>query len=66
MKLVTLAVIMATTAHALARPGKVMNEAFLEQYAATLARWYGVSPSDLPLVFPNIGRFSTPDLGFMI
>jgi len=46
--------------------GRWIPTVSVEQYAATLARWYGVSPSDLPLVFPNIGRFSTPDLGFMI
>jgi hypothetical protein len=28
-------------------------------------RWFGVPPSDLPLVFPNIGRFAAPNLGFM-
>jgi hypothetical protein len=37
----------------------------VEQYAATLARWYGVSAADVPIVFPNIGRFSTTDLGFV-
>jgi hypothetical protein len=37
----------------------------VEQYAATLASWYGVSEPDLPLVFPNIGRFSTANLGFL-
>jgi len=46
--------------------GRWIPTVSVEQYAATLARWYGVSPSDLPLVFPNIGRFSTPDLGFMV
>jgi len=37
----------------------------VDQYAATIARWYGVSPGDMSTVFPNIGRFATPDLGFM-
>lgn len=37
-----------------------------DQYAATLALWFGVSPTDLPTVFPNIGRFATPNLGFLI
>jgi len=36
-----------------------------DEMAATLARWFGVSPTDLPLVLPNIGRFAQPDLGFM-
>jgi hypothetical protein len=33
--------------------------------AATLARWFGVSDANLPLVLPNIGRFASRDLGFM-
>lgn len=37
----------------------------VDEYSATLARWFGVSASDLGLVFPNLGRFDTPDLGFL-
>jgi len=37
----------------------------VDQYSATLASWFGVSPSNLPLVVPNIGRFASSDLGFM-
>jgi len=36
-----------------------------DEMAATLARWFGVAQSDLPLILPNIGRFANPDLGFM-
>ncbi len=36
-----------------------------DEMAATLARWFGVATNDLPLVVPNIGRFSHTDLGFM-
>jgi uncharacterized protein (DUF1501 family) len=36
-----------------------------DEMAATLARWFGVSETDLPMVLPNIGRFAQPDLGFM-
>ena len=36
-----------------------------DEYAATLARWFGVTDANLPLVLPNIGRFSRRDLGFM-
>jgi uncharacterized protein (DUF1501 family) len=35
------------------------------QYAATLASWFGVSASQMPLVFPNIGSFTTSNLGFV-
>lgn len=37
----------------------------VEQYAATLATWYGLPSVDLPAVFPLIGRFSSPTLPFM-
>ncbi len=38
----------------------------VDQYSATLAKWYGVSSgSEMQAIFPNLTRFSTPDLGFM-
>jgi uncharacterized protein (DUF1501 family) len=36
-----------------------------DQYFATLATWFGVDTGNLTTVFPNIGRFSTPNLGFI-
>jgi uncharacterized protein (DUF1501 family) len=45
--------------------GRWIPTTSVEQYAATLATWYGLSPTDLPAVFPLIGRFSTPNLGFV-
>jgi hypothetical protein len=45
--------------------GRWIPTVSVEQYAATLASWYGVSGADLPLVFPNIGRFSAASLGFL-
>jgi uncharacterized protein (DUF1501 family) len=36
-----------------------------DEYSATLARWFGVSEADMPLVLPNIRRFARPNLGFM-
>jgi len=36
-----------------------------DEYAATLAKWFGVTPANMPLVLPNIGRFAKPDLGFL-
>jgi uncharacterized protein (DUF1501 family) len=35
------------------------------QYAATLAAWFGVPTNQLATVFPNIGAFSTSNLGFI-
>ena len=46
--------------------GRWIPTTSVEQYAATLANWFGLAPSDLPRVFPLIGRFPTPDLGFML
>ena len=37
----------------------------VDEYSATLAKWFGVSATDMPTVFPNLGRFAKPDLGFM-
>ena len=37
----------------------------VDEYAATLATWFGVSATNLPVVFPNIGRFAKPNLGFI-
>ena len=45
--------------------GRWIPTTSVEQYAATLATWYGLSSVDLPAVFPLIGRFSAPTLPFM-
>jgi uncharacterized protein (DUF1501 family) len=45
--------------------GRWIPTAAVEQYAATLATWFGLPAGDLSLVFPLIGRFTTPNLGFV-
>ena len=45
--------------------GRWIPTTSVDQYAATLATWFGVSAANLPVVLPNIGRFSTSKLGFM-
>jgi uncharacterized protein (DUF1501 family) len=35
------------------------------QYAATLASWFGVTNAQMPSIFPNIGSFTTTNLGFV-
>ncbi len=46
--------------------GRWIPTTAVDEYAATLAGWFGVAASDLPLVLPNLGRFHHPDLGFML
>jgi uncharacterized protein (DUF1501 family) len=45
--------------------GRLLPTTSVDQYAATLARWFGVSESNLGLVVPNIGGFASSNLGFM-
>jgi uncharacterized protein (DUF1501 family) len=48
--------------------GRLLPSTSVDQYAATLAKWFGVSPTELPLVLPNLKNFGTPaypaDLGY--
>jgi uncharacterized protein (DUF1501 family) len=37
----------------------------VDQYAATLANWYGLASSDRAAVFPNLATFATPILPFL-
>ena len=45
--------------------GRWLPSTSVDEYSATLASWFGVSATDLPVVLPNIGRFAKPNLGFM-
>jgi uncharacterized protein (DUF1501 family) len=47
------------------KEGRWIPTIAVDQYAATLATWLGVSASDLPTVVPNIGRFAGANLGFL-
>ncbi|MDH3440012.1 MAG: DUF1501 domain-containing protein [Gammaproteobacteria bacterium] len=46
--------------------GRFIPTTSADQYAATLARWFGVDPVDLPSVAPNINNFAVQDLGFLV
>jgi uncharacterized protein (DUF1501 family) len=46
--------------------GRLIPTTSVEQYAGTLASWFGLSDSEIRTVFPNFGNFgSDPYLGFM-
>ncbi len=45
--------------------GQIIPTTSVDQYAATIAGWYGVPAGDMSTVFPNIGRFESADLGFL-
>ncbi len=45
--------------------GAMIPTTSLDQYGATLAKWFGVADAALPSVFPNLGNFATKDLGFL-
>lgn len=53
--------------------GRLLPRTSVDQYAATLAKWFGVSDAEMPQVLTNINNFGTPagrtdypwDMGFM-
>jgi len=45
--------------------GRWIPTTSVDQYAATLANWFGVSAANMPVVLPNIGRFASSNLGFL-
>jgi uncharacterized protein (DUF1501 family) len=41
--------------------GRLLPSTSVDQFAATLARWFGCAPGELPGILPNIGNFPTTD-----
>lgn len=46
--------------------GRFIPSTSADQYAATLANWFGIPDTDLDVVAPNLANFAQRDLGFMI
>jgi uncharacterized protein (DUF1501 family) len=38
----------------------------VDQYAASMARWFGVAPTEIATIFPNVSKFASSDLGLLI
>ncbi|MEM0952728.1 MAG: DUF1501 domain-containing protein [Pseudomonadota bacterium] len=45
--------------------GRIIPTLSADQYAATLARWFGIAESDIGAVAPHLANFSQTDLGFI-
>ena len=45
--------------------GRWIPTTSLDQYAGTLANWFGVPTADLPTIFPNLPNFSNQLLSFV-
>ncbi len=45
--------------------GRLLPSTSVDEFAATLALWFGVSPSELPGILPNIGNFGGSYPGFL-
>ena len=46
--------------------GRLLPNLSVDQYGATLAKWMGVPAGSMATVFPNIAKYTTSDLGFML
>jgi uncharacterized protein (DUF1501 family) len=45
--------------------GVLIPSTSVDQYGATMAKWFGVSTAAMPQVFPNLVNYPTADLGFL-
>jgi len=47
------------------RKGRIIPTLSVDQYAATLARWFGVDEADLTRIAPNLDNFTSSNIGFL-
>ncbi len=45
--------------------GRLLPTTSVDELSSTLGLWFGLAPSELSSIAPNIGRFASADLGFM-
>jgi uncharacterized protein (DUF1501 family) len=45
--------------------GRIIPTTSMDQYGATLGRWFGLQDSDMADVYPNLHNFNASNLGFM-
>lgn len=45
--------------------GRLLPSTSVDQYAATLCKWFGISADEMATFLPNLYRFAPTDLGFM-
>ena len=45
--------------------GTLIPSTAVAQYGATLANWFGIGSGNMSTVFPNIGNFTSSNLGFL-
>ena len=45
--------------------GQIIPTTAVDQYAATLAAWFGVSSSEIADIFPSLAHFESASLGFL-